>query len=513
MVIGNRFLLIIITILIILFYYGCSSKKPDLKSPFLDKWEIMAKESKGFSPGSSKRVIDLPQEEKKIFSEVKENPDDSLPTEKITLRMHNVDVAVLLRALSKFADQNIIINEKVIGKININVKDSPWKEVFLGILKTQGLSYVREGSILRILTADDLEQEIKKQAQKLDLTMTEPLLNKVVYVDYADSAKLKDILEKMLIKKKDGAPYGAIMVDAHTNAIIIEAIEKDVKKMMLLIRELDKPTNQIFIEAHIVEASKDTARDLGIQWGGLYHKLGDGNNFWITPGANSNGILGNPIMEDMTDDEGNVTGRRGSKINPSSGMAINFPASISGSGLYLGYAAEYSGKNILAIQLSALQTQGKLNILSKPSITTMDNQTAVIESGRKVPVKTIKDGETQIEYIPVVLRLEVNTHVIDDKTIKLEIITNKDEIDLSNAVDGNPLIITKKATTNVILFDGQTTVIGGLNKEIESKAEYGIPFLMNIPLIGALFRSNSNRNNMEEVLIFITPHILKKQNS
>ncbi len=231
--------------------------------------------------------------------------------------------------------------------------------------------------------------------------------------------------------------------------------------------------------------------ELGIQWGGLYHHNDGNSNYWITPDANQH--------EGGTD----------SNVNPGAGTVVNFPSTLDeGVGLNIGYVAQKVGKYILSTQLSALQKQGRLNILSSPSVTTLDNQSATIESGKEVPFQTVEDGEVSIVFKKAVLSLEVMPHVIDEKTLKMSIRTHKDELDFSKPVQGNPTIITKNAETNVILFDGQTTVIGGLSKESSSNTESGVPILKDIPLLGNLFKGKGSQNNMEEVLIFITPHIL-----
>jgi len=197
---------------------------------------------------------------------------------------------------------------------------------------------------------------------------------------------------------------------------------------------------------------------------------------------------------------------------PGIGNMFNFPAAIEGAaGMSLGYMFENVGRNLLTVQLTALQQEGKLNILSSPSITTLENQTAFIESGEKVPIQTVEDGEVNIKYEDAVLRLEVTPHVIDKNFLKLKILTNKDELDFTRTVAGNPTIITKKAETTVMLSHGQTTVIGGLNKERVSETESGVPFLKDIPGLGWLFRSRASTNAMEEVLIFITPYILEEK--
>ena len=171
------------------------------------------------------------------------------------------------------------------------------------------------------------------------------------------------------------------------------------------------------------------------------------------------------------------------------------------------------GDFLLSVQLSALQDQGKLHILSSPSITTQDNKMAFIESGQEVPYQSVEDGEVNVEYKDAVLRLEVIPSVIDGNTLKLDIKVNKDEPDFSRTVLGNPTIITKQAQTNVIQNDGQTIVIGGLSKESASRGNTGTPFLEDIPGLGYLFKRKSSADQMEELLIFITPHILKPKSA
>ena len=204
-------------------------------------------------------------------------------------------------------------------------------------------------------------------------------------------------------------------------------------------------------------------------------------------------------------------------MNPAAGIASNFPANLgnaaqSGTGLSLGVIGEF-GDDILAVQLSALEEEGKLNILSSPSITTLDNRKAMIESGNEIPIQIVEDDNVEVVYKSAVLSLEVTPHVIHDNALKLEISTTKDEVGTVSTVNQYPTIITKKANTNVILFDGQTTVIGGLKKNLRQNSEAGIPFLWRIPGLGNLFKNQSRQEQMEEILIFITPHILKTRPS
>jgi type IV pilus assembly protein PilQ len=179
----------------------------------------------------------------------------------------------------------------------------------------------------------------------------------------------------------------------------------------------------------------------------------------------------------------------------------------------LGLVAQ-GDNGLLGLQLTALEEEGKLNILSSPSITTIDNREAVIESGDEVPIQTIdQDGNIKIEYKRAVLSLEVTPHVIQNNALMLDISTLKDEIDFTREVGGNPTIVTKKATTNVILFDGQTTVIGGLKKDSHRESEAGVPWLSKVPILGYLFKNQARSESMEELLIFITPHVLETRSA
>jgi len=492
---------LVVFIMIAVMTGGCTQKKAVKKDTFFDKWKIMAESSRGYAPPPKKQAIKPSETDEQTVSvsevrsaDVKSmaQPEKQLPTTPVSMKMHDIDVTVLLRALAKAADQNIMINERVKGKANINISKAPWDQVFKGLLRTHGLTYSWEGDIIRIMTTEDMEQDLKRETQKMGFRLVAPLTTRVLKVNYTEATKLKANLEKFLALNTEGKPIGSIMVDEHTNSLIIQAIQTDIDVMVPIIEELDRPTHQILIEAHIVEATKDTARELGIQWGGLSH-----NGFWITPGANSSGVSGNTL------DAG---------ISPTSGWASNFPAeSVTDTlGMTIGFAFENIGSSIITAQLSALQQEGKVNILSSPSITTLDNQKAIIESGKEVPYQTVEDGDVKIEYKKAVLSLEVTPHVIDGRTLKLKISTKKDELDFANAVSGQPAISTKKAETNVLLFDGQTTVIGGLSKESTSKSEAGVPGLKDIPILGWLFKNDSDTGAMEDLLIFITPHILKE---
>lgn len=478
---------------------GCVNQKSVKKDPFFEKWRIRAEKSRGYSPSAKRRVVDISRKKGALAGErIKARPEKALPTRKVTMMMYDVDVAVLLRTLARAANQNIMINEKVRGKADVNIKNAPWDQVFRGILRTNGLSFDWEGDIIRIMTVEDMDQDLKRQAQRRDFKLVEPPIIRIFQIDYADATSLKDSLSVFFTKNDKGEPIGSITVDEHTNSLIIQAPRDDIISMIPLIEDLDRPTHQVLIEANIVEATRNTSRDLGVQWGGLYKTSAGDLTQWVTPGANSTGTTGDldtPL------------------VGPTSGNVVNFPV-LGTTGMTLGYLAQDVGKSILSVQLSALEQEGKVNILSSPSITTLDNQKAIIESGQDIPYETFVDGDSKIEYKKAVLSLEVTPHVIGEDTLKLNIVTTKDELNFADTAiitGGQPIIDTKRAETIVMLLDGQTTVIGGLNKEKVDNSESSVPLLSKIPLLGYFFKGTSKENEMADVLIFITPHILKER--
>ena len=494
---------ILFLLLVAAWMFSCSQKKDlkDVKDPFYEQWRVKAEESKGHSAVEPPPVDEEPFEiaSRETAEEAVPEIERPLPTRKISLKMNSIEVSVLLRALAKAAKQNIILNEKVSGKININIHQAPWDQVFNGILKTHGLSYSWEGEILRIMTAEDLEADIRRKARKRDLLLTQMPSTRIVAVKFMEAEKLKTNLEKFVSIDKSGNQTGSILVDEHSNSLIVQALRSDMDNILAVIKRLDRPTPQVLIEAYIVEANKDVARELGIQWGGIYEgKSGDKQ------------IIGTG-RHTISSGDGTSGVTVGQDVDVTSGSAVNLPAlPLSGfDPTTLGLIYTRVGEYLLSAQLSALQDQGKLHILSSPSITTLDNQNAYIESGQDVPYQSVEDGEVKVEYKKAVLRLDVTPHVIDGETLKMIIKVNKDEPDFSRTVLGNPTIITKKAETNVIQNDGQTIVIGGLTKESSSRNKTGTPFLEDIPGLGYLFKRKSSADQMEELLIFITPHILK----
>lgn len=490
------------------FFAGCADfQKNTKKDPFFEKWSTMADESQGHSPSAEARKFDV--------STLKTEPESSaslaaagirrLPTKPINLTMRQAELRTVLRAMAKSVDLNILVKNDLKGEISVDFRGVPWDQAFTGLLRTHALSYLWEGEVLLVKTVDDIEQDLKRKVQLRDIRWVEPLLQPVVIkVNFANPKKMVETLQEFLTKDKDGKPRGSVRLDEHSNSLIISAIHEDLVRMLGIIEQIDKPTPQILIKANIVETTKNVARDLGVMWGGMW-KQGD---TYITPGGTQG--TGSPMS-------GGYTPTRGISGISGHGFAADFPiagiaqaAGVGNLGLLIGKL----GGDILEVQLQALQQDNKLNILSSPSITTLDNQKAYTENGERVPYVTREidssGRETRtVKFEDVVLRLEITPHVIDGKNLKMTILVKKDEVDPLRNVEGNPYIIKKQTETVLIVENGETIVISGLTKQRIASGDAGWPFLKDIPILGYVFKADSKSDDMEEVLIFITPHILQ----
>jgi type IV pilus assembly protein PilQ len=492
---------------VLIFFFGCAEGlKSEKKDPFFDKWTTLAENSQGHSPSAELKKINTSALTAKQASSTSVGLEKKLPVERINLTMRQAELKAVLRAMAKSVNVNLLVKDELKGQISVDFRGVPWNTAFTGLLHTYNLSYVWEGNIIRVLTSDDLDQDLKRKQQMRDTQLVEPLLEPVVInVNYADAKKLKDTVTEILAKDKEGKQTrGSVMLDEHSNSLVISASRDDLIRILPIIEKLDKPTPQIVIKANIVETTKGVARDLGIMWGG-YNK-----------GTNMSG------NNDLIVTNGSVS-PTGTGTIGGQGLGVNFPsANISSTtaSASLGLLFGKIDGNFLEVQLQALQNDNKLNILSSPSITTLDNQKAYTENGERVPFVTLSGSTTgstatqTTTFQDVVLRLEITPHVIDGKNLKMTILVKKDEVDTTRKdALGDPYIIKKQTETVLIVKDGETIVISGLTKQTKSSSGNGLPWLKDIPVLGWAFKSDSKSDLMEEVLIFITPHILHVSNN
>lgn len=501
----NKIMKLVIGVVTLIFLISCSSDlKSNKKDLISEKWGTVAENSQGNSPSAEPKKINIADLTAKQVSAaaLAEANVKKLPSTPINLTMRQADLKAVLRAMAKSVNLNLMLKNELKGEISVDFRGVRWDQAFAGLLRTYGLNYVWEGDIILVKTTEDIEQDLKRKVQLRDIQWVEPLLQPVIInIDYADVTKLQKLLEDLLTKDKDGKPRGSVKIDEHNNSLVISVMRDDLAKMLPIIEKIDKPTAQILIKANIVETSKNVARDLGIKWGGYYNNKP--GSLYATGGKDA------PV------------GGIGAKS-----FGANFPAGSAGAGILdpligplgtLGLMFGTIGGNLLEVELQALQKDSKLNIISSPSITTLDNQLAFTENGTRVPFVTTTSSSgvtTQtVTFENAVMRLEITPHVIDGKNLKMKIKVIKDELDFTRAATmlGNPMIIKKLTETSLIVKDGETIVISGLTKETNGDGDAGLPWLKDIPLLGYLAKADNKNQAMEEVLIFITPHILPVQ--
>ena len=408
------------------------------------------------------------------------------------------DVATILRTLAKAAGVNMLVSPQVSGKVAFAFKDVPWDQAFRSVVSTAGLTYMWEGDVLRVMTIDDMKRDLEmetvlkqREGVKAEKRRVEPMAIQVIPIKYAKARNVGATVKTLLAAAADkavGAEYSSrasVSIDEESNAIIVHAIREDIAKALALVERLDRAKRQVHIEARIVEATRDAARQLGVQWGGNVARVDNGR--LVAGGGQGAGGYG--------------------AVFPA-----QFAQTLDPVGLTLGMVTEQIGASEwLSMQLTALARKGRIQILSSPSIITLDNEAAIVESGeeRAYQKSSTTGAGVDLEWKKAVLKLEVVPHVVDDEFLRVEITANKDTFDETKPEsNGEFPVNTKHARTTVLLRNGETVVIGGLSKEMSSSTSAGIPYLMDIPLVGALFRNRGQSKSFDETLIFITPRII-----
>jgi type IV pilus assembly protein PilQ len=414
---------------------------------------------------------------------------------RISLDLQDADLVNVLRLFGELANLNMILSPDVKGKVTVRLVNIPWDQAMEIILKMNGLGFTIEDNILRIASmsalAKEADEEIRtKEAKK----KAEDLITRTIPINYSEASKIETTIRKSLSSR------GETVVDGRTNTIIVKDIARNVDEVLALIRLLDKPTAQIMIEARIVEASLNFNRTLGIQWGANYNASASTGNPTGLKFPNSINVTGGPQM--------------GPSLSGSGNYLVNMPApaGVATGGGAIGFQFGSLTKNFtLDLVLSALESTGEGKVISTPRVSALDNREAKIEQGISIPFATSQaGGATNIQFIDAKLSLTVTPHATPDNRIFMKIVATKNAPDTSLlGAGGQPSIRKNEASTEILLLDGETAVIGGILILDRGQTVTKIPFFGDIPLIGWLFRSTATREEKRELLIFVTPRIVR----
>lgn len=416
--------------------------------------------------------------------------------EKLSLNFQDIEVRSVLQLIADFTNLNLVASDTVDGRITLRLQNVPWDQALDLILKTKGLDKRQVGNVLMVAPADEIANrerlELENSRQVSELA---PMQTEFIQVNYAKAADISELLsaEQGLLSSR-----GSVTVDSRTNTLLIQDTAAKLDAVRSALIYLDKPVRQVMIEARIVIASTDFERNLGIKWGGgtAYAR---GNTQFSAGGSQS--TLGdlNPTGNAQT----NQTTAR--TINFPGGLVVDMGVANPTTSFALGLLTD---EGLLELELSALESDGLSEVVSQPKLVTADGQTARIESGVEIPYREASSsGAATISFKDAVLSLEVTPQITPDDRIIMDLKVNKDSV--GQIFEGVPSVDTREIQTQVLVENGETIVLGGVY-EIESvDATTKTPFLGDVPYLGRLFKRTEKKEEKTELLIFITPRLIK----
>ena len=420
----------------------------------------------------------------------------------INLNLVNANIHNLFRLLSAVSKLNIVTSDDVSGTVTVQLHEVPWDQALAAILQAKGLGAAQYGSIVRVAPIELIrrEREDAAAAQQAEQDGM-PLRVLTLPLNYASADDVMEQLENMVSKR------GSVTHDERTNSLIIRDIDTQLAQIRSLVKALDTRTPQVHIEARIVEANQSFSRSLGIQWGGNL-------NFSPDTGAPTGLFFPNSVRvsggQTASNSSGGQSSVGGAPTSFTSGpnYVVDLPAGASGGtlGLSLGSITNMFD---LDARLTAGENTGSGKVISAPSITTVTNKSATIRDGASIPYETASLRGTNVQFIEAVLLLQVTPQITADGTIFLDVTLQKNRPEFGATVRGLPTIQIKEAKTTVMVADGDTTVIGGVYSYQESLSKTFVPGLGRIPILGWLFKTTSKRRERRELLVFITPSIIK----
>lgn len=423
--------------------------------------------------------------------------------EKLSLNFQNVEVRAVLEVLAEFTGLNIIASDSVGGNLTLRLKDVPWDQALDIILHSKGLSMRKSGSVIWIAPSDELATKEKLELEaRQQISELEPARTESFQMRYQKAAEIQKILSDE--KQKILSKRGSVVIDARTNTLFVQDTPSKLEEIRKLINQIDVPVRQVMIESRIVIASDSFNKNLGARLG--LHDTG-GSGFGL--GGNTRAVIGGNL-----NDTGAHTSQGGEPVWPDDSLSVNLSASKIG-GIAPGVVSmvlfKAGATKFLNLELSALQADGKGKTISNPRVLTADQMEATIEQGTEIPyLQASSSGATTVAFKKAVLGLKVKPQITPDDNIIMDLKINNDEPDYKNVTAGVPPLLTKQVSTQVLVENGGTVVIGGIYTQKLDDVTTKVPLLGDIPVIGFLFKNKLTKDEKSELLIFVTPKILKE---
>lgn len=415
--------------------------------------------------------------------------------QRISMDFVNADIHSIFRLISDVARLNIIASDEVTGTVTVKLDDVPWDQALAAVLQSKGLGSQRFGNIIRVAPIESIksEQQTALAAKQAKEQLEEPDLL-ILPLNYAQAADVVPEVQSLVSSR------GTVQVDTRGNQLILKETAQRLAQIRELVRHLDKQTPQVTIEARVVEASSGFTRSLGIQWGASVNAspATGAATGWSFP--NEIGVSGGRSL----------TGTQQFFVPGADSLLVDLGSQAGDVGSMAISLGSISGVLDLDARLSALEADGFGKVISSPKITTIDNKQATISQGTQIPFLSTSSTGTSVQFVTAALELAVTPHITNDDRILMVIAVSNNRADFGLLVNGQPAIQIKRANTELLVQNGDTTVLGGVFATDESWSQTRVPGFWRIPLIGYLFRNSAQVINRNELLVFITPHIVTR---
>lgn len=426
--------------------------------------------------------------------------------EKLSLNFQDIEVRSVLQLLADFTGLNVVVSDTVSGNLTLRLRNVPWDQALDIILRTKGLGKRQTGNVIliapaaEIANAERLELEAAQQIREL-----EPLQIEYIEVNYADANDLAGILTSSGEESGLLDDRGSIAIDARTNTLIARATASQAAEIRALVAELDRPVKQVLIESRIVSATDNFTKSLGVRFGFsksdvIGGSIYDGSRYGVGGSEPGQYIFG--------DADGDSTGTGVSTEGDTEGLLVDLPSTERGASIAL--AVGRVGSHLLQLELSAMQEEGRGEVISRPKLITADKHAATIQDGLQIPYQEATSaGATSTEFQDAVLSLTVTPQITPDDRVIMDLAVTRDSVGPQFG-GGVPAINTQNVETQVIVDNGETVVLGGVYVQTVIETSRRVPFFGDLPYVGWAFRNKTSRDDKSELLIFVTPRILRE---
>ncbi len=436
---------------------------------------------------------------------VKKRKGPTYKGEKLSLNFQNIEVRAVLQLIADFTSLNLVASDTVTGQVTLRLQNVPWDHALDIVLKAKGLDKRLTGNVLTVAPAEEIAAREKQQLEnEKQIRELAPAYTDLIQINYADA---KDIAKVLAGEEGESllTDQGSVQVVERTNSLLVKDTQAKLDEIRELLEQIDIPVRQVLIEARVVTLSTSYRKELGVKWtGGVTNSS---ENRFIFGGGRGTDIK---FSEDAARLDGDYDFNMGELKTSFTGENVFTDLSIAdttAAALGIGFA---TNGTLLNLELSALLSDGGGEVVSQPKVITADKQTALIKAGKQIPyTEASSSGAATVSFQDAVLSLEVTPQITPEGRVIMDIkVTNDDSTE--TAANGVPIIDKNEITTQVLVDDGETVVLGGVFKQTKTKRVDKVPVLGDIPYVGSLFRRKTNKDEKSELMVFITPRVVSE---